>query len=99
MRNLTIENLFSSGAHFGHLSKFCHKKMLPYVYGVASKMSIIDLNKTLECFLKAVSAIDDVSSRGGTILFVGTKWCAKDLVKKYALDCGMPFVNCNVKLQ
>ena len=93
MNKLTIENLFFSGVHFGHLSKFCHKKMMSYVYGVTSKMSIIDLNKTLKCFVIAVSAISEVVSKGGIILFVGTKWCARDYVKKYAVDCGMPFVN------
>lgn len=93
MNKLTIENLFFSGVHFGHLSKFCHKKMIPYIYGVTSKMNIIDLTKTIKCFNNAIFAITEVVSKGGVILFVGTKRCAKDYVKKYAIDCGMPFVN------
>ncbi len=93
MSNLSIENLFSSNVQYGHLSKFCHKKMEPFIYGVSSKMSIIDLNKTLSCFLDAISVVKEVVLNGGIILFVGTKWCAKECVEKYASDCGMPFIN------
>lgn len=93
MIDLTIENLFSSGAHYGHLLKYSNKKMLPYIYGSFNKISIIDLNKTLDCFKSVLSVIENISAKGGTILFVGTKKCAKEAIKRYATLCGMPFIN------
>lgn len=93
MSDLQLEKLFYSGAHFGHLSKFCNKKMLSYVYGTVSKMSVIDLRKTMVCFKHALVFIEKTVISGGKVLFVGTKQCTRDLVEEFAIKCGMSYIN------
>lgn len=93
MCDIKIEKLFAVGAHFGHLTKFANRQMLPYIYGTVSNMSIIDLRETVSCFKKAITFIRKIVSNGGVILFVGTKRSAKAAIEKTAILCGMPYVN------
>lgn len=93
MCDIKIDNLFAVGAHFGHLTKFANRKMLPYIYGTVSNMSIIDLRETVNCLKKAILFVRKIVSGGGVVLFVGTKRSAKMSIETMAVSCGMPYVN------
>lgn len=88
----TIQELLDAGVHFGHLSSRWNPRMSPYIFTTRNKVHVINLERTLEKLKIALDYARDVASRGGTILFVGTKRQAKDEVKKAAQSCGMPFV-------
>jgi small subunit ribosomal protein S2 len=92
MSNITLEDLLKAGAHFGHKVSRWNPKMAPYIFTVRNKFHIIDLEKTHEAIVRAQNFVRDTVKAGGTVLFVGTKKQARDLVKKYALACGMPYV-------
>ena len=88
-----LQELLKCGVHFGHQSSRWHPKMEPYIYGVRNGIHIIDLEKTVRHMERALSFAKSIAARGGVILFVGTKEQAQEIVKKYAEDCGMPYVN------
>lgn len=67
--------------------------MKPYIFTVRNNIHILDLEKTKKSLVKAAGFAKDSAGKGGTILFVGTKKQTKELVKKAAVACGMPFVN------
>ena len=92
-KEVTMRQLFESGVYFGHLTRFREPEMEEYIYGTNNKINIIDLEKTLPMFRKAMKFIGQVIGRGGKVLFVGTKRTARDLVAEYAQKCGMPYVN------
>jgi small subunit ribosomal protein S2 len=90
----TLRQLFEAGVHFGHRTCFREPKMIPYIYGVRNGISIIDLEKTREYIIEALSYIAKVAAKPGSkILFVGTKRAAQDVIKEQAIRCGMPYVN------
>ena len=88
----TIEELLTAGVHFGHLSSRWNPKMKPFIFTTRNKIHVINLEKTLEKLRIALDFVKGLASRGGTILFIGTKRQAKDEVKKAAVLCGMPYV-------
>ncbi|MDP3993663.1 MAG: 30S ribosomal protein S2 [bacterium] len=92
MQYPTIEELLTAGVHFGHLSSRWNPKMKPFIFTTRNKIHVINLEKTLEKLRAALDFVKDIASRGGTVLFIGTKRQAKDEVKKAAQMCGMPFV-------
>lgn len=67
--------------------------MKPYIFTTRNDIHILDLEKTKRGLVKAANAAAEVVSKGGTVLFIGTKRQARDIVKKYALEATMPFVN------
>ncbi len=90
----TLRQLFEAGVHFGHRTCFREPKMAPYIYGVRNGISIVDLEKTREYLIEALSYVAKVAARSGSkILFVGTKRAAQDVVKQQAICSGMPYVN------
>lgn len=93
MKDISLLDLLKSGAHFGHKTSRWNPKMKPYVFTVRNDIHILDLEKTKKALLKAMSFASDVAANGGVILFVGTKRQSRAIVKKYAQECGMPFVN------
>lgn len=93
MKDITLLELLKSGAHFGHTTSRWNPKMKPYIFAVRNNIHILDLEKTKQELLKAASFISNTASQGGTILFVGTKRQSKDIVKRVAESCGMPYVN------
>ena len=93
MQDLSLLDLLQSGAHFGHKSSRWNPKMKPYIFTTRNDVHILDLEKTKKGLLKAATAAADIVSKGGTILFIGTKRQSRDIVKKRALECGMPFIN------
>ncbi|MAZ44732.1 MAG: 30S ribosomal protein S2 [Legionellales bacterium] len=93
MSTVTLRQLLQSGVHFGHQTRYWNPKMAPFIYGARNKIHIINLEKTLPMFERAMSAAKRIASRGGVILFVGTKSAASAVVREQAERCGMPFVD------
>ena len=93
MSSIAITDLLEAGAHFGHQTKRWNPKMKPYILGARNGIYIIDLAKTAELFEKAETYVRDLASDGKTVLFVGTKRQAQDIVVEEAQRCGMYFVN------
>lgn len=85
--------MLKAGVHFGHQSAKWHPKMKPYIYGERGGVHIINVEKTAEQLEKALNYVGNTVARGGSILFVGTKRQAQDVIAKYATECGMPYVN------
>jgi small subunit ribosomal protein S2 len=93
MQDLSLLDLLQSGAHFGHKTSRWNPKMKPYIFTTRNDIHILDLEKTKRGLLKAAQAASDIVSKGGTILFIGTKRQSRDIIKKQAMECGMPFIN------
>jgi len=93
LKEITIQQLLDTGAHFGHLTRKWHPKMEPYIFMEKNSIHLIDLNKTKTQIEEASNMISKSVGDGGTVLFVGTKKQAKDLVRTEAERCGMYYVN------
>lgn len=93
MAQVSIRDMLAAGVHFGHQRRYWNPKMKEYIYGDRNGVSIINLDKTAECFEKALAELTRVASRKGKILFVGTKRVASEAVKEAALECGQFYVN------
>ncbi|MCD6499322.1 MAG: 30S ribosomal protein S2 [Deltaproteobacteria bacterium] len=90
---VTLRQLLEGGVHFGHQTNRWNPKMKPYIFGARNKIHIIDLRATQRMFRDAYKAVFESVARGGTLLFVGTKKQAQDVVKQEAERCGMYYVN------
>lgn len=90
---LKIEDMFNAGMHLGHIKSKWNPKMSPYVFTVRNGVRIIDLERTIEVFEKMLDFLKKSISEGKKILFVGTRFQDKDLVKELAEKTGMPYVN------
>lgn len=84
MLNITIEQLLEAGVHFGHQKSRWNPKMKPYIFGVRSKIHIIDLRKTMKLLKNAYETMRTYSAQGKSILFVGTKRQIKDIIAEEA---------------
>jgi small subunit ribosomal protein S2 len=93
MSNVTMRQMLEAGVHFGHQTRFWHPKMRSYIFGERNKVHIINLEKTLPLFNDAMNFLGKLASNKGTILFVGTKRQAGDIVREEATRCGMPYVD------
>ncbi len=90
---VSIRDMLSAGVHFGHQTRFWNPKMKEYIFGVRSKIHIIDLDKTAPLFNDALNVMSKIASKKGKILFVGTKRAASEAVREQAQRCGMPYVD------
>jgi len=90
---VTLRQLLEGGVHFGHQTNRWNPKMKPYIFGARNKIHIIDLRMTQTLFKEAYKSIFESVARGGTVLFVGTKKQAQDVVMQEADRCGMYYVN------
>jgi small subunit ribosomal protein S2 len=93
MPDVTMRQMLEAGVHFGHQTRYWNPKMAPYIFGARGKIHIINLEHTLPLFKDAMNYLSSLAARGGTVLFVGTKRAARDLVEEEARRCGMPFVS------
>jgi small subunit ribosomal protein S2 len=93
MSNVTMRQMLEAGVHFGHRTRFWHPKMRPYIFGERNKIHIINLEKTLPLFLEAMQFLRKLAANRGTMLFVGTKRQAADIIEQEAVRCGCPYVN------
>lgn len=89
----SMRELIEAGVHFGHKTKRWNPRMAPYIFGERNNIHIIDLQKTVPMLHQALTAVRDVSSKNGRILFVGTKRQASDVVAEAAKRCGQYYVN------
>jgi len=87
------EEMMEAGLYFGHRVSRCHPRMKPYIFGVRNTVHIIDLEKTAQKLKEALSFIQELISEGKTLMVVGTKIQAKELVRKMAEDCDLPYVS------
>jgi small subunit ribosomal protein S2 len=87
-----IKQLLEAGVHFGHQTKRWNPKMKKFIFGERSSIYIIDLEKTEEYINKARDFLLDITSKGESVLFVGTKKQAQEVVQQEAIRCGMYYV-------
>ena len=92
MAQISMKELLEAGVHFGHQTRRWNPKMRPYIFGKRNGIYIVDLQKTLQLFEEASNFLRDVTTSGGTVLFVGTKRQAQDVIKEEAQRCQMFFV-------
>ncbi|MDR1978898.1 MAG: 30S ribosomal protein S2 [Synergistaceae bacterium] len=93
MAVVSMKQLLECGVHFGHQTRRWNPKMKPYIFTERNGVYIIDLQKTVRGLDKAYDFIREVSTRGGTVLFVGTKRQAQDTIREEALRCGQHYIN------
>ena len=93
MTKVSIQTLLDAGAHFGHQTRRWNPKMKPFIFGNRGDIYIIDLKQTLVGLDRAYSFVSDLTRKGGTVLFVGTKKQAQEPIADAANRCGMPYVN------
>ena len=91
--SVTMRQMLEAGVHFGHQTRFWNPKMAPYIFGHRSKIHIVNLEKSLPMFQEAQKFVRQLSSNKGTVLFVGTKRAARDIVREEAQRAGMPYVD------
>ena len=90
---ITMREMLEAGVHFGHQTRFWNPKMAPYIYGHRNKIHIINLEKTQPLFEDAMKFVRQLAARRGTILMIGTKRQAREVIAREAKRCGMPFVD------
>jgi small subunit ribosomal protein S2 len=90
---VTMREMLEAGVHFGHQTRFWNPKMAPYIFGHRNKIHIINLEKTLPMFQEAQKFARQMATNGGTILFVGTKRQAREVIAQEAQRAGMPYVD------
>ncbi|MDL2324453.1 30S ribosomal protein S2 [Ruminococcaceae bacterium OttesenSCG-928-A16] len=93
MAVVSMKQLLEAGVHFGHQTRRWNPKMAKYIFTERNGIYIIDLQKTVKKLDEAYNFVRDISTEGGTILFVGTKKQAQESIREEAERCGMPFVN------
>jgi small subunit ribosomal protein S2 len=93
MPTVSMREMLQSGAHFGHQTRYWNPKMKPYIFGVRNKIHIINLDKTVPAFNKALDAIVEMASKKKKILFVGTKRAAQKIIKEQAERVNQPYVS------
>jgi small subunit ribosomal protein S2 len=91
--SFTMREMLEAGVHFGHQTRFWDPKMAPYIFGHRNKIHIINLEKTVPLFNEAAKFARQLAAKRGTILFVGTKRQAREVVAQEAARAGMPFVD------
>ncbi|MEW6313226.1 MAG: 30S ribosomal protein S2 [Pseudomonadota bacterium] len=89
----TMRQMLEAGVHFGHQTRYWNPKMAPYIFGHRNKIHIVNLEKTLPLFQDALKFVRQLVANKGTILFVGTKRQAREIIKEEAARCGMPYVD------
>lgn len=89
----TMREMLEAGVHFGHSTRRWNPKMEQFIFGARNKTHILDLQQTMPMFYQALQALSDVTSRGGRVLFVGTKRAAAEKIAETARNCGQYYVN------
>jgi small subunit ribosomal protein S2 len=90
---VSMREMLEAGVHFGHQTRFWNPKMAPYIFGHRNRIHIINLEKSLPMFEEAMKFAKQLSANRGTILMVGTKRQARELVSAEAKRAGVPFVD------
>jgi len=88
-----MRQMLEAGVHFGHQTRFWNPKMAPFIFGHRNKIHIVNLEKTLAKYNEAMAFVKKLSSNRGTILFVGTKRQAREIIAEEAARAGAPYVD------
>ncbi|MGE0311601.1 MAG: 30S ribosomal protein S2 [Lautropia sp.] len=91
--SVTIRQMLEAGVHFGHQTRFWNPRMAPFIFGHRNKIHIINLEKTLVQYQDAMKFVRQLAANRGTIMFVGTKRQAREIVAEEAMRAGMPYVD------
>jgi small subunit ribosomal protein S2 len=91
--SVTMRQMLEAGVHFGHQTRYWNPKMADYIFGQRNKIHIVNLEKTMQLYQDAMKHVRQLASNRGTILFVGTKRQAREIVAEEAQRAGMPFVD------
>jgi small subunit ribosomal protein S2 len=91
--SVTMRQMLEAGVHFGHQTRYWNPKMAEYIFGQRNKIHIVNLEKTMQNYQDAMKYVRQLASNRGTILFVGTKRQAREIIADEAKRCGMPFVD------
>jgi small subunit ribosomal protein S2 len=91
--SVTMRQMLEAGVHFGHQTRYWNPKMAEYIFGQRNKIHIVNLEKTLALYNDAMKYVRQLAANRGTILFVGTKRQARDIIAEEAQRAGMPFVD------
>ncbi|MDF0606241.1 30S ribosomal protein S2 [Neisseriaceae bacterium TC5R-5] len=91
--HVTMRQMLEAGVHFGHQTRFWNPKMAKYIFGSRNKIHIINLEQTLPLFVEAQDYVRRLAANKGSIMFVGTKRQARDIIREEAARSGMPFVD------
>ena len=90
---VSMKQLLEAGVHFGHQTRRWNPKMKRFIFGERNGIYIIDLQQTLTRIETAYTFVRDITAKGGSVLFVGTKKQAQDPIQQYAEKSGMPYIN------
>jgi small subunit ribosomal protein S2 len=93
MKAITMREMLEAGVHFGHQTRYWNPQMAPYIFGVHHKIHIINLEESLPRFNNVLKIVGDIAANRGKVMFVGTKYAARDIVREEATRCGMPYVD------
>ena len=91
--SVTMRQMLEAGVHFGHQTRYWNPKMADFIFGQRNKIHIVNLEKTLAMYNDAMKYVRQLAQNRGTILFVGTKRQAREIIAEEAQRCGMPFVD------
>ena len=91
--SVTMRQMLEAGVHFGHQTRYWNPKMAPFIFGHRNKIHIINLERTLEMYQAALKFAGKLAQNRGSILFVGTKRQAREILREEAIRCQMPFVD------
>jgi len=91
--SVTMREMLEAGVHFGHQTRYWNPRMAPYIFGHRNKIHIVNLEKTLAMYQDALKFVRQQATNKGTVLFVGTKRQAREIIKEEAQRCGSPYVD------
>jgi small subunit ribosomal protein S2 len=91
--SVTMREMLEAGVHFGHQTRYWNPRMAPYIFGHRNRIHIVNLEKTMEKYLEALKFVHRLAANKGTVLFVGTKRQAREIIKEEAVRCATPYVD------
>ena len=89
----SMREMLEAGVHFGHQTRFWNPKMAQYIFGHRNRIHIVNLEKTLASYNDAMKYVRKLAANRGTVLFVGTKRQAREILAEEAKRAGVPFVD------
>jgi small subunit ribosomal protein S2 len=91
--SVTMREMLEAGVHFGHQTRYWNPRMAPYIFGHRNKIHIVNLETTMTMYQEAMKYVRQLSANKGTVLFVGTKRQARDIIREEAQRSSSPYVD------
>jgi small subunit ribosomal protein S2 len=91
--SVTMREMLEAGVHFGHQTRYWNPRMAPYIFGHRNKIHIVNLEKTMTLYQEALRFVRQLATNKGSVLFVGTKRQAREIIKEEAQRSGSPYVD------